>query len=256
MKATQVPKKNSDPKILGIKNLKVKLHRLTKTDIEKIIYDQSSIVNYNFTLKIGSNKPWACSSTSNQSDQHPSIKISEQNVIQIRLRRDYEMNQMNETTVCPQVNTYVLRSHSQPKPLLKEVTKRNVNAVSCLNHATIKRNLWTECKRKLNHDKLIIGAIVFAKQTGYSPWPCKILSFTKNKTSAKVQYFGYNNLIGSVKCNEIVQLDYETSDDIGKLIHFCFSTKKIRDYCEFVKAINEIRCIMNSVTLPGKSKRI
>lgn len=88
-----------------------------------------------------------------------------------------------------------------------------------------------------------------------TPWPCKILSFTKNKTSAKVQYFGYNNLIGSVKCSEIVQMDGETCEDIGKLINFYFSTKSMREYREFSKAISEIRCIVNYITLRGKSKR-
>lgn len=258
MKVKQKPTKNSDAKILGIKDLKVKLHRLTKADIEKIIHEQSSTINYDFTIKIGSDRPLECSSTNKYKDQQPFIKILNKNSIQIRLRRENEAKEMNkeieikESTLRTQENAYVLRSHSQPKPVLLKYDKKRVNTVSCLTHATIKRNLWTECKRKVDDKKLIIGAIVFAKQTGYSPWPCKILSFTKNKTSAKLQYFGYSSLIGSVKCNEIVQMDNETSEDIGKLIHFFLSTKSMREYHEFSKAIGEIRRIINYITLPGK----
>lgn len=103
MKVKQKSTKNADPKILDIRNLKVKLHRLTKAEIEKIINDQSSTINYNFTLKIDSNNPWECLSTNYHNDQQPSIKISDQNVIQIRLRSENEKSQMNETTVRSQV---------------------------------------------------------------------------------------------------------------------------------------------------------
>lgn len=81
-------------------------------------------------------------------------------------------------------------------------------------------------------------------QNGYSPWPGKILAFTKTKSSAKIQYFGYNDFVGSVSAAQLVQLDDASLDAVGQLVHFILRTKCIRDYDQFCKAIRELQIVM------------
>lgn len=120
-------------------------------------------------------------------------------------------------------------------------------AISECNNATKKRIFWEECKKKVNFDELTEGAIVLGKQSGYSPWPCQILSITKSKSSANVKYFGYEDLRGTVKFNELVQLSSTSVVEIGCLIHFTLNNKCIKEFDRFQRAINEIKLVMESI---------
>lgn len=112
----------------------------------------------------------------------------------------------------------------------------------CVN--TQKRNVWSDCKKTVDRSKLVEGAVVFAKQAGYSPWPARIVSLTKSRSSAIVEYLGYEHFTGSVKFNELVQLDDKSKDAIGYLIHFTLNVKRIRDFEQFQKAIIELKAVM------------
>lgn len=115
--------------------------------------------------------------------------------------------------------------------------------------ATKKKTFWELCKKKSDGSKLFEGAIVFAKQKGYSPWPSRIIEISKNKKTAFVSYFGYNNLKGRVSITEVVQLDAESNFEIGDFVNSILVTKNIREFSEFSKAISEIRAVMQNLEL-------
>lgn len=140
--------------------------------------------------------------------------------------------------------SYGLRQKKNVQPKLKiepniPVTMSTVSEV-CVSFK--KRNLWQNCKKMANKAKLVENAIVFAKQVGYAPWPSKLV--TKNRSSATVMYYGFNNFTGSVKLNEIVQVDNESKEAIGELIIFTLKTKSIREFPCFLKAVREIQGAM------------
>lgn len=79
---------------------------------------------------------------------------------------------------------------------------------------------------------------------GYSPWPCKILEFNKSRTTATVQYYGYELYTGKIKIEELVQLDEISKDAIGNLVSFILQAKCIKDFDRFAKAIKEVQMSM------------
>lgn len=84
-------------------------------------------------------------------------------------------------------------------------------------------------------------------QAGYAPWPSIILTFNKNKSTATVQYFGFEYYIGKIKCTELVQLDEDSKDAIGSLIGFTMENRCIREFGRFEKAVREIEHIMINI---------
>lgn len=138
--------------------------------------------------------------------------------------------------------------HENASSTTKDLVSPEPLTVNRCSDAAKKRKLWEACKKKVNKEKLTVGAIAFAKQKGYSPWPCRIISFTKTRSSATVEYFGYNRLTGSVKLNEIVQIDEDTLDEIGSVIHFMTTSGNVRELKCFLKAINEFKMVTQSVT--------
>lgn len=117
--------------------------------------------------------------------------------------------------------------------------------ISELSVASQKRNLWEKCKKLYDDSKMVDGAMVFAKQSGYAPWPSTILHFNKSRSSAVVRYFGFEYFVGTVKRKEIVQMDEKSKDAIGSLILFTLKTKSIKEYDRFLKAVKEIRIFMD-----------
>lgn len=107
-----------------------------------------------------------------------------------------------------------------------------------------KTNLWNACKKNTNKSKIQEGAFVFAKQVGYAPWPSTVESINKSRTSAIVKYFGFDDLKGTVKIKDIVQVDESTMEDIGLLIKFTMQSKSIKEFERFTKAINEVKGVM------------
>lgn len=171
--------KNSNHKFT--KQLTINLKRLTKKEIEEIIRDSERTTTFNFCVKsIGSN--WVCEEATKN--------------VQIRSNRDrIELKFKKENT-----STYDLRNRPQENHTKILVNNKPPNkAVSEIGFATHKNTLWELCKKRADDSKLFEGAIVFAKQKGYLPWPSKVLQISKNKKTAFVSYFGFKNLKGSVK---------------------------------------------------------
>lgn len=71
------------------------------------------------------------------------------------------------------------------------------------------------------------------------------MSFTKTKSSAKIEYFGFNDFVGSVQAVQLVQLDEASIDAVGNLVQFTLKTKCIKDYAQFCKAIRELQLVMD-----------
>lgn len=83
------------------------------------------------------------------------------------------------------------------------------------------------------------GAFVFAKQTGYAPYPSTIVSINKSRTSAIVKYLRFCDFTGVVKINEIVQVDDDSMESISALVSFTLKTKGIKDFLRFERGIQE-----------------
>lgn len=71
---------------------------------------------------------------------------------------------------------------------------------------------------------------------GYSPWPAKIISFTKDRKSAKCYFYGSNNN-GSVKTDEIIPFK-DGFDTIRLLKNF-----NLKDFEKGVREIENINDI-------------
>lgn len=81
--------------------------------------------------------------------------------------------------------------------------------------------------------KLEIGDYVIARMKGYSPWPAKISSFTKNRCRALCYFYGSHNN-GSVDINEIVPFS-NGYDSIRLLM--------MRNLKDFQKGIRELEIV-------------
>lgn len=133
-----------------------------------------------------------------------------------------------------------------PRVQVIEPSANNNNGknISELSVNTQKRKVWSDCKKFVDRSKLVEGAVVFAKQAGYSPWPGRIVSMTKSRSSAVVEYLGYGKYTGSVKFDELVQLDDNSKDAIGILIFFTLNARCIREFERFHRAIIELKLVM------------
>lgn len=104
--------------------------------------------------------------------------------------------------------------------------------------------LWSASKRHVNKAKIMENCLVFSKQAGYSPWPSSIVSINKSQTAAIVKYYGYDHFVGSVKLNEIVQVDDASMEAIGALVSFTMKTKSIKDFARYERGIREVQLAM------------
>lgn len=116
---------------------------------------------------------------------------------------------------------------------------RTVDQVSSKKKNTQKRSLWFACKKMIKIESLVEGTHVFAKQNGYAPWPATISSINKSRTSAVVKYFGFEDYKGTVKFNELVQVDDDSINTIRNLVLFTLQTKSIKEFDRFEEAVND-----------------
>lgn len=67
---------------------------------------------------------------------------------------------------------------------------------------------WAETLREHKKSKFILkeNDIIMGKMKGYSPWPGKIISFTKNRKRAQIYFYGTHNT-GGVHVNEMAPYD-------------------------------------------------
>lgn len=140
---------------------------------------------------------------------------------------------------------YNFRSRSRIQITTNKPKKEITDAVYPLSFEAQKKFLWAQCKLKADKTMIVENSIVFAKQKGYSAWPAKVIE--RKKSSVLVEYIGYNNLKGTVKIEEAVQLNDESSEAIGIYIHFILSTKCIREHQLFGRGVMEIRRTMNYI---------
>lgn len=91
---------------------------------------------------------------------------------------------------------------------------------------------WNQCKKikKGEINELHEGDYVMAKMRTFAPWPAKITSFTKNKKSATVYFYGSHNS-GSVLTEEIVR--FSSSQTLIRLL-------LIRNPNDFKKGVVEV----------------
>lgn len=242
----------NEKKILGVtvKPSRVNVIRLTKEYIDRMINvpEEQNVVNYNFTLKHESNK-WVCT------DHPKSIipKISSGNIL-ISLRHNNPASDGIPSTAGSltssknvKPNNYQLRFRAEKTETSSIKKIKPVLAVAEIGTTTQKNKLWAACKRSLDKTALGIDSFVFAKQTGYAPWPSKIVSINKSGKSAIVQYYGFNNYIGSAKMDEIVQVNNKSKDAISALVVFTLRTKAIKEFARFEKAMKEVEGAMKSI---------
>lgn len=238
----KVKKQSNKKNVLGIKELRVNLTRLTKERINKLLNDpaKENVINYNFSLKFKDNK-WQCTN-------HPSSIapiISSGGNILISLRKTVTSANQNTVHISSMTPAYNLRQRSDKKPTeIKATKKPKPTTISELSVTLQKKRLWAACKQEVQKSALILNAIVFAKQNGFAPWPSRIIKINKSGKSAIVKYFGFVNYVGSVKMSEIVQLDSQSMNPIGALISFTLKTKAIKEFGQFEKAIKEIQGAM------------
>lgn len=75
---------------------------------------------------------------------------------------------------------------------------------------------WVQTKREKKSSKILLkeNDLIMGKMKGYSPWPGKIICFSKNRKSAQVYFYGTHNQ-GSVLEAEMTLFQY--SHDVIRL---------------------------------------
>lgn len=253
---TIVNKKKSQP--VCIKNFRVNLTRLSQKTIREMINglaksNNCHSVDYNFEFKIDdgkltcTNHPASVVPLINKENVFISIQKSNEAVAKNSVDISSTSIGVTATAIAnhSSLNDYPLRLRSKKveTPQLKKL-KPIVTTVAEIGIAIQKKKLWGACKKTINKSMLIEGSVVFAKQAGYAPWPSTILTINKSRTSASVKYHGYENFRGTVKLNEIVQIDCISLEAIGALVNFTLETKSIKDFDRFNRGVREIQGAM------------
>lgn len=206
----------------NIKNLTVKIHKMTPREIELHTKADFFIVK---KIEIGISE----GVLSIHNDQ---IKSSS-NVFDIKLKLN-----SSETTIESIVPSSSIQQRSTNKTLDKTI-ESIVATSSGQQRSTVKtldtliRSAWNQCKKDFNED-LVVGNIVMAKMTGYSPWASRIEGFSKNKKKTNVYFFGTNNR-GSVNSNEIVPFSR---------CHSLIRLLILRKFSEFHKSVLEVENLL------------
>lgn len=109
--------------------------------------------------------------------------------------------------------------------------KSNKNIAKTLNQ--LMNENWVQTKREKKLSKVILeeNDIVMAKMKGYSPWPGKIISFTKTRKSAQVYFYGSHNK-GSVEEAEIALFE-----DSHKVIRLQLLRPLLIDFCKGIREV-------------------
>lgn len=204
--------------------------QLTKTTVYRTLNGENKSNEFNFTLKLSRDAKLSC--TKHPESIVPVIESSGNILIRIHQHENDANNVLNDG--------YNLRLR-QPKAEPQRSKTIKCTTVSELGIFVQKKQLWADCKRQMKSSKLMEGAVVFAKQSGHSPWPSTIISINKSRSSACVKYFGFDDLIGTVKMNEIVELNDGSHEAVGKMIHFTIKTKSARDFVRYERAILEMK---------------
>lgn len=246
MKLKKKHSRSESKNLFGIKECRVNLTRLNPKTIRAYLDGGKSTVssdceNYNFLFKFSRSK-WIC--VKNTSTVRPITTESGTIVISLQSSTQ-EIIGKEEQPKLEAAENKVQFEAEQPVSAVEIHFKPSQMTISELSIATQKRNLWKMCKSLCDNFKLVDGAIVFAKQSGYAPWPSSLVKFkNKNRTSAVVKYFGFENYFGTVQSKEMVQIDDKTKNAIESLVVFTLKTKSIREFERFEKAVNELQLIM------------
>lgn len=68
-----------------------------------------------------------------------------------------------------------------------------------------------------------------------------------NNSSAIVQYYGFEYLIGTVSAKDIVQIDEKSKDSIFALVQLCLKKKCVRQFERYEKGVWEVFGSMNFI---------
>lgn len=244
-KSGAVPEKEKICKLAKEKNnkivpgVRVNLIRLNKESIQQMLNGGTKSNSYNFSLKLSRDGKLAC--TKHPKSIVPSIRSDGNILISIRELKT-AANDVNDSP------TYNLRQRKAKDEVVVQRSKpiqcATVQRVSELGVSVQKNSLWATCKRQINKTELKEGAFVFAKQTGYAPWPSSIVKM-KSKSSAIIKYYGCSGMTGTVLTKEIVQKDEDSLDSIAALVSYTMKTQAIKDFPLFKRGIQEIAMAYN-----------
>lgn len=233
-------------KILGIKDCRVNLIRISRKTIERMIGNNNNsepaTKNFNFRLKFNQGN-WIC--VNHPDNVVPTISSNGTISISIHNSEPSSTDVPESSSSSPLSFKNKLRPRQEKVPVVSLKKLVPTTTISEISVSVQKNNLWSACKRKANKTALIEGSFVFAKQTGYAPWPSSIQSINKSRTSAIVKYYGFDDYKGTIKINELVQVDDGSMDEIGALILFTLRTKSIKEFERFQRAIQEIQFTLN-----------
>lgn len=246
-KLSQKSKKGKKNKVPFTKNLRVILTRLSEGTIHRMMAnnDDRISMDFNFSLKIEKGE-WKCTNHPTSvmpliSKENICISIRKPNEVATK-RNKSDSNTLNVPTV---PNGYHLRTRSKKVaelPLKQQ--KPIVTTIAEIGTKIQKKQLWDACKKMRNKSAINENSVVFAKQSGYAPWPSTILSINKSGSSAIVKYYGFADYKGTVKINEIVQIDHGSVESIVALVQFTLKTKAIKEFARFERGVREIHGAM------------
>lgn len=226
MKVRQQIKTKKDHGRKGPPNVRVNLINLSREKINAMMSEIENVTTLNFSLKLQRSGDVICTSAP---DSVQPI-ISSGGNISISLRTGLTAKSGYELRTRPQNTTT-----KKPKLCIPTTT------VSQLSVTTQKNHLWAACKKNTDKSKICEGSFVFGKQAGYAPWPGHIMSINKSRTSAIVKYCGFDDFKGTVKLNELVQVDDASVVSICALTSFTLKTKAIKEFDRFSRAIKEVQ---------------
>lgn len=144
MKTKKTSKQSQKSKeIFGIKNVKVKLNRLSQSTIQKYL-ENSNDRNCDLYLNIKDGKV---------------VKIKEAG---LKIAMTITVNSIIPKP--PENNSYSLRAKKNPKEDEKKPAKAKCTTVAVLGNSTRKNQLWSMSKKSQKKSMLTVGAVVFGKQ--------------------------------------------------------------------------------------------
>lgn len=230
---------------LGLKDLRVNLTRLDKNIIHRLMGIPEPNVNCNIKIRIKNGEVTCIKDPAQTIPMTITVTSVYPSSLPTAFTKSSLSNQPNPSVpeVQSSCNQYSLRVRNAVQP--KKLEPKSSTTVCEISVSLRKRQLWCSCKKLVDKGKLVIGAVVFGKQSGYAPWPGEIISFNKNRTTATIKYYGFGYFVGKVKFIELVQLDESTKGQIGELISFVLQTKSIKEFNRFGKAVKEITLPMD-----------
>lgn len=137
----------------GIKDLRVNLTRLNKETLHRFMGLTKPIVNYNLSMRMRNGE------VSHVHDSGTDVRM----LIMITSIRRLDQPRDQPMSNNSQKNTYSFRNRV-PHVHVEKPKKIAITTVAVVSNPVRSRQLWAFCKKLVLKEKLVEGAIVFAKQ--------------------------------------------------------------------------------------------